>query len=199
LLFGLAKKFKRIFVVLTVVVLFVSAISIFLSIFKALYPIKYKDSVIRYCNEYQLDPYLVLSMIKAESNFKERALSHKNAKGLMQITEKTGVWAAQKMDIENFKVEDLYDPDTNIRIGCWYINYLEKQFENNKNGRSEEENTELVIASYNGGIGNVRKWVENLEKNGYEFYEFIPFNETKKYLKRVKNNYYIYSKLYKEI
>ncbi|KNY25225.1 lytic transglycosylase domain-containing protein [Pseudobacteroides cellulosolvens] len=166
---------------------------------KRVYPVKYKDSVIKYSTQYGIDPYMVLSVIKAESNFRSTAVSPKKAMGLMQITEDTGKWAAGKMKIEGFEIDDLFEPDTNIRIGCWYLHYLEDQFEDFNNA-TDDEKIEYVLASYNGGKTNVLRWIKNAEKseNGI-FSENITFKETKHYLKKVKGNYDIYKMLYKNI
>ena len=166
---------------------------------KKLYPVKYKDSVIKYSAQYDLDPYMVFSVIKAESNFKSNAVSPKKAVGLMQITESTGMWAAEKMNIEGFKINDLYDPDTNIKIGCWYLSYLKKRFEKFDN-TTDEEKKEYVLAAYNGSQTNVLRWIKNKEESGSGvFCDNITFKETKEYVKRVKGNYDIYRKLYKNI
>jgi len=82
---------------------------------RSLFPLEYKDLVIRYAKENDLDPFLVFSVIKAESNFNPNATSHKNARGLMQIIDDTGIWAAEKMGIEGFRVEHLYDPKIILR------------------------------------------------------------------------------------
>jgi soluble lytic murein transglycosylase len=103
------------------------------------------------------------------------------------------------MDIKGFKINDLYDPDTNIRIGCWYLSYLEKQFKKFDDS-TDEEKREYVLASYNGGQANVFRWIKNTEESGSGvFSENITFKETKEYLKRVKGNYGIYRRLYKDI
>jgi len=65
---------------------------------------------------------LFFSIIKAESSFNPNATSHKNARGLMQLTDETALWIAEMMGLENFKVEYLYDPETNIKFGCWLLN-----------------------------------------------------------------------------
>ena len=93
----------------------------FKAILKLMYPIKYKELVFQYAGENNIDPYLVFSIIKAESGFDPDATSRKNARGLMQITDSTGNWGAEKLEIDNFIVDDLYLPEINIRIGCWYI------------------------------------------------------------------------------
>lgn len=154
------------------------------------YPYKYKEYVDKYSEENNLDPLLVLALIKAESNFREKALSHKNAYGLMQITESTGKWASLEMKIDNFQVDMLYNPEFNIKMGTWYLKYLIKEF----------NNTELALASYNGGIGNVKKWLNNKDysKDGKNLH-YIPFPETDKYVKRIRVNYNVYVFLYRKL
>ena len=66
----------------------------------------------------------------------------------MQITDKTGQWAAKELGIKDYSDEKLYDPEINIQIGCWYINKLLNQF----------EDVETSLAAYNAGSGNVSKW-----------------------------------------
>lgn len=156
---------------------------------KLLYPVKYSEYVWQYSSKYNIDPYLVLAVIKAESNFNPEAKSNKKAHGLMQIMPDTGKWIAEKTAVEGFKEEMLLEPELNIKMGCWYIDNLSKEF---------NRDTDLVLAAYNGGRGNVKKWLNN-RKYSYdgEKLDNIPFKETDEYVKRVKTNYRIYLKLYK--
>jgi soluble lytic murein transglycosylase len=172
-----------------IIILLVILIIEFSNIAKFLYPLSYVDSINKYSRKYNLDPYLISAVIKAESNYKPRALSSKNAYGLMQITPDTAEWAAKEMKLDNYKNEKLFDPDYNINMGCWYLDNLKKEF----NG-----NMDLVLAAYNGGRGNVEKWLADVEhsKDGVNL-NYIPFKETDKYIKRVKVNYNIYKFLYK--
>ena len=150
-----------------------------------LYPRKYSVYVEKYSKEYNLDENFVYSIIKAESKFNPNALSHKGAKGLMQIADITRDWAIVELDLE--KDIDIYDPEINIMIGCWYLNRLYKEF----------GNTDLVIAAYNGGSGNVSKWLadEKYSQDGKKLH-IIPFDETDKYVKKVNRNYEQYNKIY---
>lgn len=154
---------------------------------KSLYPLKYEDLVEKYSKRYDLDPFLVLAVIKVESGFRYNAVSHKNARGLMQITEGTGKWGADKLGLKDYSAEKLFDPEANIHIGCWYLNSLYKQF----------GDTELVLAAYNAGSGNVTKWLgdDELSPDGKTL-DRIPYKETEKYIRKVKNSYTIYKKLY---
>ena len=137
-----------------------------------------------YSKEYNLDENLVYSIIKAESKFKEDAVSRKGAKGLMQIGDGTRDWAAEELKLEKV---DIFKPQDNIRIGCWYLNRLYREF----------GDLDLVIAAYNGGSGNVKKWLadEEFSSDG-ENLETIPFKETASYVEKVKYNYEMYKKIY---
>lgn len=155
---------------------------------KRTYPMRYKDVILQYSLEYELDPYLVFAVIWVESRFDSAATSRQGARGLMQIVPTTGSWAAEKLGIEEYDDDSLYDPDINVKIGCWYISYLKKLF-------SEDMN--LVLASYNGGSGNVRKWLNDsrYSRDGKTL-DKIPFNETKNFVDRVWHAYERYKKLY---
>ena len=155
------------------------------------YPLDYKEDIDRYSNVNNIDPYLVASIINVESSFNKEAISPKDARGLMQIAEKTGEWGAEELEIDGYKNESLYNPEINIRIGTWYLKKLEKEFDGN---------LDLMLAAYNGGSGNVNKWLQNKEysKDGVRL-DNIPFKETENYLKRVKNNYKIYKGIYKDV
>lgn len=152
------------------------------------YPLKYEQEILEYSREYSVDPYLTASIIWVESRFLSDAVSNKEAKGLMQILPSTARWAAEKMGITEFDETMLLDSKINIRIGCWYLGFLTSQF---------PDNLELVLASYNGGIGNVQKWLGNREysKDGRKL-DYIPFQETRNYVVRVLEVYEIYKGLY---
>ncbi|MCD5413791.1 MAG: lytic transglycosylase domain-containing protein [Clostridiales bacterium] len=159
-------------------------------ILKAIYPIHYYDLIIEYSEKNNLDPYLVASIMRNESGFDTDAVSVKGASGLMQIMPLTGKWAAERLKISNFNEEMLFDPRINIRIGTWYLNFLNNKF----NG-----DLKLIISAYNAGNGNVRSWLANPEYSldGVAL-NIIPFPETKTYYKRVSRDYKIYKIIYRE-
>ncbi len=181
-------KGLKVFIVTIVGVLFCFVFSY--GVLKSLYPIKYYKYIEKYSSMYNLDKYLVMSIIKAESNFNEKATSSKDAKGLMQITPSTGEWIAEQMNLVEFSPDKLYDPELNIFMGCWYLDNLRKEF---------HENYVLILSAYNAGRGNVNRWLNNSEfsKDG-ENLNYIPFKETEIYIKKIKMNYNIYKKLYSE-
>lgn len=179
------KKKTAIFIILIALMIFVINLK---PIGRMMFPLKYYDYIVKYSKEYNLSPFLVASVIKVESNFEKDAVSVKNARGLMQLTPSTAKWASEQMKLEDFNVDMLHEPMLNIRMGCWYLNNLKEEF---------GSDMEIVLAAYNGGRGNVKKWLNNYEnsKNGVDLH-YIPFEETDKYVKKVQVNYNIYKFLY---
>jgi len=184
------KKTKNIIILIClVIILLLSIPKIKDTIMYNLYPIKYEEYVYKYAQEYKIDPLLIFAIIKAESNFNEKALSSSNAIGLMQLLEKTAEEIAiEDLGMEGFKKEDLYNPELNIRIGLKYFSKLLKEYEYSYN---------LALAAYNGGTGNVRKWIEQgiISESGEDI-ENIPFKETNNYVRKILRDYKIYQELY---
>lgn len=158
---------------------------------KVFYPLKYKDEILYYSKQYNVDPYLVFAVAKSESGFKPDAVSSKNAIGVMQILPDTGLWVSKNIGIKGFSDKMLFNPNYNIQIGTWYLSYLLRQFDNN---------IQLAVAAYNGGSGNVINWLKDkrFSKNGSQL-QNVPFPETDKYIKRVLNNYRMYKMLYEKM
>lgn len=186
------KKKKGGFKILGVFIalIIVAAVGIFASRFflEYLYPLEYAEYVEKYSREYKLDNYMVYAVIKAESGFDSQAVSPRGAKGLMQIMDSTGEWAAEKAGIDGFDKSMLLEPETNIKIGCWYLANLLKQFDND---------TVLALAAYNAGSGNVTKWLKDPEKShDGKSLSNIPFPETENYVARIQKYYKMYKKLY---
>ena len=158
-------------------------------IWQIFYPLHYKEEVYKVAEQYELDPYLLFSIIKVESKFNNRAVSEKGALGLMQIMPTTGAWAAENISYESFDYDDLYDPKVNIKIGAWYLKYLLSEFNNN---------LIITLAAYNAGQGNVKRWLSTEIWNGSsDKIDNIPFYETKAYVDRVLTNYQRYKNIYK--
>lgn len=157
-------------------------------LYKKRYPIMYDEIISKYCLDYDVDKYLVHSIIRTESFFKEDAISNKGAIGLMQIMPDTASWVASELKLENFSKEDLFDCEKNIMIGVWYLDYLLNRFEGN---------VDTAIAAYNAGPTNVSKWLsqKELSSDGNNLID-IPFSETKKYREKVNYAYDMYLNLY---
>lgn len=152
------------------------------------FPLHYQPLLERYGNEYQVDPLLLAAVIRAESKYHPRARSAAGALGLMQIVPETGAWAAEKLGLAGFAADKLFDPETNIRIGAWYLRDLFDEFHGN---------IVLALAAYNSGRGNVRGWLAaQKERQGSFTIENIPFPETRTYVRKVLRNYHWYKRIY---
>ncbi len=159
-------------------------------ILKGIYPTTYSEYVEKYCIENDLDKYMVYSIIKAESNFNPNVKSQSDAIGLMQLLEETANERANIIEDNNVTEEDLYDPETNIKLGTSYYAYLLKHY----NG-----NNVLALTAYNAGMGNVDTWIKTgvIKSDGSDI-ENIPYKETNNYVRKILRDYQIYLKLYEE-
>ena len=162
---------------------------LFKQIEKKLYPTEYREIVEKYAAEYNVPAYIIFAVIDVESNFKSDATSSAGAQGLMQMLPSTFEWLTSSDHLgENLSPDDLYDPEVSIRYGVYYLRYLFEKFYSWDN----------VFAAYNGGEGNVAKWLAGREySDGEGNLTKIPFKETREYVKKVnrtakyyKNTYY---------
>jgi TolA-binding protein len=156
-------------------------------LWESLYPICFEDIIREYALKYEIDPLLVMAMIREESRFNSWNESAAGARGLMQIIFSTAEWIAQKINIIDFNDEMLFSPKVNINLGCWYINYLKEKFSNDYI---------LMISGYNAGPGITDKWLEIYDQSDLDnFVENIPYAETREHIKKVMKSYQMYKKL----
>ncbi len=152
-------------------------------------PPQYFLLIKREASTYGIDPYLIVSLIRQESLFNEGAISYAGARGLMQLMYYTARRLARELNMRRVYKKHLYIPQTNIKLGVYY---LKKLFD-----RYGEDNYVYVLASYNAGEHRVDYWdkiLKDLKKD--EFVEMIPFTQTRKYVKIILTNYFIYRKIY---
>lgn len=185
------KIYKSIIGIIIIIVIFLIVVNITnfkQHILKIIYPKKYSEYVERYAKEFNVDPLLIFSIIKAESNFKKEAISSSNAKGLMQLMDATAEEIANKIDEPIVEKESLLEPEKNIMIGTKYYSDLLKKY----NG-----NILLALAAYNAGIGNINNWIKTgiIKEDGSDI-ENIPYKETNMYVRKIINNYKMYQKIY---
>ena len=134
-----------------------------------------------------VDPYLVAAIIREESQYDWRAVSRVGAIGLMQVMPGTANNVAQRLGLPAVGREDLFDQETNIRIGVHYVEQLLEQFSGN---------VAYTIASYNAGPIAVGNWITlHRGRSQDEFVELIPYQETRQYVKRVLRSYREYARL----
>lgn len=152
------------------------------------FPRPYLEDVKRWAGERDgVDEALIYAIMREESGFSAGIESWANARGLMQLMEKTGKRMARK-DGVNLTSNSLFDPEIGIRLGSAYLSELAS----NASGHPV-----VVMAGYNGGWGNVGRWLGESETRDLELWiEDIPYGQTRKYAKRVLQTYWAYSILY---
>lgn len=157
---------------------------------KSDYPQKYSEYVEKWAKAYGVPEYVVYSVIRAESNFDPDATSSADAVGLMQIraaeSSNTFEYIAGMVG-DRYDPSLHYDPNTNIKYGTYYLSYLYTKF----------DSWSTVFAAYNGGEGNVSKWLADstCSLDGKTLYR-IPFSETNNYVKKVNGYCKAYKRLY---
>ncbi|MEY3299647.1 MAG: Soluble lytic murein transglycosylase [Cyanobacteriota bacterium] len=150
------------------------------------YPFPYADLIQTWSAERQLNPLLVLALIRQESRFMPKIRSVAGATGLMQVMPDTAEWIKEREPtITDYTITDPHD---NIKLGTWYLDYTHREYDNH---------SMFAIASYNAGPGNVSEWIS---RGGYrdadDFADKIPFPETRGYIQSVFGNYWNYLRLY---
>ena len=157
---------------------------------RAQHPLYYADTITAYADAQELDPALVAAVILCESSYNPKAESRLGARGLMQLMPDTAEWVAHKLgeDGADYSIDNLYDPQTNIRFGTWYLGYLSRRF----NGDATK-----IVCAYHAGQGNVDSWLKNPQysSDGVTL-DVIPTQDTATYASRVLRARDIYRKYY---
>ncbi|MFP5362896.1 MAG: lytic transglycosylase domain-containing protein [Thermoleophilia bacterium] len=139
-------------------------------------PLAHEDIIRQQASAKELDPSLLAAVIYAESRFRD-ATSHAGARGLMQITPETARYIARLSGGTRFEQGDLSTPQINISYGAYYLRYLLERY---------DDNTILALAAYNGGEGNVDRWLAEASQSRRAFViDQIPFAETREYVTKV--------------
>lgn len=147
--------------------------------FSLRFPLPYRASVESAAKANGLDPAWVFGLIRQESRFIADIRSSAGATGLMQLMPATAQWVAKKMNLSDFKLSDMSDPEINPQLGSYYLAYWTERFGGNP---------VLATAGYNAGPGNAGKWRDARELEAAIYIETIPFNETRDYVKAVLTN-----------
>ena len=155
---------------------------------KLAFPIPYRASIESRSRQEGLDPYLVAALIRQESEFNAKVISHANAYGLMQVLPSTGRDLARHFHIRRYRSSQLLIADRNIQFGTYYFRNLLNSFD----GRAD-----LALASYNAGGSRARLWQSwGPFSEPAEFVEAVPFHETRGYIQIVLRNADVYRRLY---
>ena len=154
---------------------------------KGSYPREYAEYVETYAETYGVPETLIYAVIRTESDFDSGAVSPVGAVGLMQLMPSTFEWLTDDMLFEHLENGMLYDPETNIKYGTYCLSYLYDRY----------GDWELAIAAYNGGLGNVDKWLaDDRYADGEGGLKRIPFKETRQFVARVTDAWEMYERLY---
>jgi soluble lytic murein transglycosylase len=145
---------------------------------KLRYPLAYEHVIVGHARNYELDPALVAAVIYRESKFDASARSSSGAIGLMQLLPDTAKGIAVHTGGHGFVVDDLYDPEINVRYGSFYLRRLLRKYEDER----------LALAAYNAGQRHVDEWIAN--DGG------IPFAETRQYVDDVIELRALYTRAY---
>jgi soluble lytic murein transglycosylase len=152
-------------------------------------PLRHEDIIRQQARDKALDPALIAAVIYAESHFRDGQTSGAGAQGLMQITPATARMIARKSGGVAFTVRDLGTPQVNIAYGAWYLRYLMGRYAGNET---------FALAAYNGGEGNVDRWIAAAEERGEALtIDAIPFSETRTYVQRVRDAQREYRRSYR--
>ena len=152
-----------------------------------LFPQPYWSTIQSESAKNNLDPYMVASLIRQESEFNPGVVSHANAWGLMQLLPSVGKQMASEEGIRHFNENELLDPITNIRLGTKYLRQVLDQV---------GDKPEYAFAAYNAGLNRVTDWQAIGNYKGIdEFVESIPFTETRDYVQAIIRNEMIYREL----
>ena len=156
------------------------------ALWTAAYPTGYIPTIQSYAGQ-GVDPYLVSAIIREESLYDPRAVSRTGAVGLMQVMPGTAQAVSRRLRLPEVEREELFNQDTNIRLGVGYLEQMLRQF---------SWNVLHAVAAYNAGPTAVSSWIAKYGgKDPDEFVEFIPYQETRQYVKRVLRSYREYHRL----
>ncbi len=151
------------------------------------YIVEYTDEIRAAADENGLEPAYVAAVVMAESSYRTDAVSSANAQGLMQLLPSTAEWIAGKFD-ETYSEGVLFDAETNLRYGCWYLGWLMRRYDGDMRCAS---------SAYHAGQGTVDKWLQNPEySQDGKTLDVIPFDSTRIYVDRVLKYYEKYEEVY---
>jgi len=157
------------------------------SYWEALFPKAYWTDLKRFSSANALDPYMVASLIRQESEFNPNAVSNKNALGLMQLLPRVGKGVAKQEKLKHFSTQQLFTPAVNLQLGTRYFRSMVDQF----------GGFEYALAAYNAGDDRVKDWqAAGKYRDVQEFVESIPFTETREYVQAIMRNANVYRQLY---
>jgi soluble lytic murein transglycosylase len=150
------------------------------AVMRTIYPLRYAETIREVSEENDLEPTFVAAVIYTESRFRPGAESHQEAYGLMQLLPQSARFIQRRSGIEG----DYRDPKVNIRLGTWFLGYLNDRYDGDER---------LMLAAYNSGEGSVDAWTSD---EGFDIKKDIPYKETRQYVDRALEAQKTYRNLY---
>ena len=150
------------------------------AVMRTMYPLRYEETIREVSEENGLEPTFVAAVIYTESRFRPDVESHQGAYGLMQLLPQSARYIERNSGIEG----DFRDPRTNIKLGTWFLGYLNDRYDGNER---------LMLAAYNSGEGSVDAWTSD---KGFDIKKDIPYKETREYVKNALEARQTYRELY---
>ena len=178
-----------VFILLTFLVFF-KAPEIEQKALQQLYPTPHAELVEQYAAAHELDPLLVYAFIRTESSFDPNARSKVDARGLMQITEITFDWIKPRVDADEAVVfEDLYDPETAIQFGTYYLHRCLERYEGD---------VSTAAAAYHSGWGTVDKLLADpAYSDDGKTLDVFPYTQMNHYVAKINRAYGKYLEIYR--
>ncbi|HYX69479.1 MAG TPA: transglycosylase SLT domain-containing protein [Terriglobales bacterium] len=157
-------------------------------LWEGLFPRIYWSDLTKQASAQGLDPFLVAALIRQESEFNPRAVSHAHAMGLMQLLPSSGRKIARQVKLPRYSTQRLLEPDVNLQLGTVYFRQALDQYGGT---------LEYALAAYNAGDNRVEEWrKDGTYRDVAEFVESIPFTETREYVQAILRNANVYRRLY---
>jgi peptidoglycan lytic transglycosylase len=154
---------------------------------EGLFPRPYWNDLKKFASANGLDPYMVASLIRQESEFNPNAVSNRNALGLMQLLPHVGKGVARQEKLKHFSAPQLFTPTINLQLGTKYFRSMVDEF----------GGFEYALAAYNAGDDRVKDWQsQGKYRDVQEFVESIPFTQTREYVQAIMRNANVYRQLY---
>ena len=150
------------------------------TVMRTLYPLRYEEIIREASEKNDLDPAFVAAVIYTESRFRPDVKSHQGAYGLMQLLPQSARYIERNSGIQG----DFRDPQVNIRLGTWFLGYLNDRYDGDER---------LMLAAYNSGEGSVDAWTSD---EGFDIKKDIPYKETRQYVDRALEAQKTYQDLY---
>ena len=150
------------------------------AVMRTMYPLQYEETIREASRANDLEPAFVAAVIYTESRFRPNVQSHQEAYGLMQLLPQSARFIQRNSGIKG----DYRDPQVNIRLGTWFLGYLNDRYDGDER---------LMLAAYNSGEGSVDAWTSD---ESFDIEKDIPYKETREYVDRVLEAQKIYRELY---